>query len=68
MVVTPSVNYDGNGNVTGYNDSAAGAWTVNNDALHRLLNMSGTFGGVAYTAQEIYDSFGNRRVETVTAG
>jgi RHS repeat-associated protein len=30
--------------------------------------MSGTFGGVAYTAQETYDHFGNRNVETVTAG
>ena len=63
-----SVNYDGNGNVTAFNDSAAGAWTVTNDALHRLLNMSGTFGGVASTAQETYDHFGNRKVETVTAG
>ena len=63
-----SVNYDGNGNVTGYNDSAAGTWTVNNDAIHRLLNMSGTFGGVASTAHETYDHFGNRNVETVTAG
>jgi RHS repeat-associated protein len=67
-VYSYSVNYDGNGNVTGYNDSAAGAWTVNNDALHRLLNMSGTVGGVAYTAQETYDHFGNRNVEVVTAG
>src|ERR1700733_6509090 len=30
--------------------------------------MSGTVGGVAYTAQETYDHFGNRNVETVTAG
>ena len=30
--------------------------------------MSGTFGGVASTAQETYDHFGNRNVETVTAG
>jgi RHS repeat-associated protein len=63
-----SVNYDGNGNVTGYNDSAAGTWTVTNDALHRLLKMSGTLAGTAYTGQETYDHFGNRNVETVTAG
>ncbi len=63
-----SVNYDGNGNVTGYNDSVAGTWTVTNDALHRLFSMSGTLQGVAYQAQETYDSFGNRKVETVTAG
>ena len=30
--------------------------------------MSGTVGGVVYTAQETYDHFGNRNVETVTAG
>jgi hypothetical protein len=54
--------------VIGYNDSAAGTWAVTNDALHRLLNMSGTVGGVAYTGQETYDHFGNRNVETFTAG
>ena len=67
-VYTYSVNYDGNGNVTGYNDSAAGTWTTTNDALHRLLGVSGTVAGVAYTVQETYDHFGNRNVETVTSG
>jgi RHS repeat-associated protein len=63
-----SVSYDGNNNVTGYNDSVTGTWTVTNDALHRLSSMSGTVGGVATTAQEIYDNFGNRKVEYVSYG
>jgi RHS repeat-associated protein len=61
-----SVSYDGNNNVTGYNDSVTGTWTVTNDALHRLSSMAGTTGGVATTVQETYDHFGNRNVENVT--
>ena len=63
-----SVNYDGNSNVKGYNDSVNGSWTVTDDALHRLLSMSGTLGGVATTVQETYDHFGNRNGENVSYG
>jgi YD repeat-containing protein len=42
-----SVSYDGNGNVTAFNDSVAGNWTVKNDALHRLSSSTGTVNGVA---------------------
>ena len=65
---TYSVNYDGNGNVTGYNDSVGGAWAVTSDSLHRLSNLTGTVSGVSYVVQETYDHFGNRNVETVTSG
>ena len=63
-----SVNYDGNSNVNGYIDSVNGSWTVTNDALHRLLSMSGTLGGVATTFQEAYDHFGNHNGENVSYG
>jgi hypothetical protein len=63
-----SVRYDGNSNVTGYNDSAAGSWSVTNDALHRLLKSTGTLKGVASTFQDTYDHFGNRNVETFQSG
>ena len=63
-----SVNYDGNSNVKGYNDSVNGSFTVTDDALHRLLSMSGTLGGVATTVQETYDHFGNRNGENVSYG
>jgi RHS repeat-associated protein len=61
-----SVSYDGNGNVTGFNDSVAGDWTVKNDALHRLSSSTGTVNGVAASFQESYDPFGNRYVEYYT--
>ena len=67
-VYSYSVNYDGNGNVTGFNDSAAGTLDGYQRALHRLLNISGTISGTPYTGQETYDHFGNRNVELVTAG
>jgi RHS repeat-associated protein len=63
-----SLSYDGAGNVTGYNDSVAGTWTVTNDALHRLSKLTGTTNGVASTIQETYDHFGNRNVETFQYG
>ncbi len=37
-----SVSYDGNSNVTGYNDSVEGSWTATYDALHRLAKSTGT--------------------------
>jgi RHS repeat-associated protein len=61
-----SVSYDGNSNVTGYNDSVNGSWTITNDALHRLTKSTGTMNGVAATFQETYDHFGNRNVEYFT--
>jgi RHS repeat-associated protein len=61
-----SVSYDGNSNVTGYNDSVNGSWTITNDALHRLAKSTGTMNGVAATFQETYDHFGNRNVEYFT--
>jgi RHS repeat-associated protein len=63
-----TVQHDGAGNVTSYNDSVAGTWTVTNDALHRLSSMAGTLGGVAATVQQTYDHFGNRNVETISSG
>ena len=63
-----SVAYDANGNVTGANDNVAGTWTVTNDALHRLYQLTGTLNGAPYTIQEAIDHFGNREVETVTSG
>jgi RHS repeat-associated protein len=67
-VYSYSLGYDGNGNVTTYNDSVAGNWTVTNDALHRLIKATGTTNGVASTFQETYDHFGNRNVETFLYG
>ncbi len=64
---TYSVSYDGSGSVKAYNDSVNGDWTLTNDNLHRLSKMTVTLGGVAATAQETYDHFGNRNVEYVTS-
>jgi RHS repeat-associated protein len=61
-----SVGYDGAGNVTSYNDSVAGVWTVKNDALHRFSSSSGTYNGKASAFQATYDHFGNRNVEYFT--
>jgi RHS repeat-associated protein len=61
-----SLNYDGNGNVTGYKDSVAGTWTAGYDALHRWVKSTGTMNGVAATFQQTYDHFGNRNVEYFT--
>ena len=64
---TYSVSYDGSGSVKAYNDSVNGDWTLTNDNLHRLSKMTVTLGGVAATAQETYDHFGNRNVEYLTS-
>ena len=61
-----SVSYDGNSNVTGYNDSVEGSWMASYDAVHRLVKSTGTTNGVAATFQETYDHFGNRNVEYLT--
>jgi RHS repeat-associated protein len=61
-----SVSYDGNSNVTGYNDSVEGSWTASYDAVHRLVKSTGTMNGVAATFQQTYDHFGNRNVEYLT--
>ena len=61
-----SLNYDANGNVTGYKDSVAGTWTASYDALHRWVKSTGTMNGVAATFQQTYDHFGNRNVEYFT--
>ena len=61
-----SVSYDGNSNVTGYNDSVEGSWTASYDAVHRLVKSTGTTNGVAATFQQTYDHFGNRNVEYLT--
>jgi RHS repeat-associated protein len=61
------VSYDGAGSVKGFNDSVAGNWTVTNDNLHRMSKVTGALGGVAATATETYDHFGNRNVEYLTS-
>jgi RHS repeat-associated protein len=61
-----SVNYDGTGTVSSFNDSVAGTGTVTNDALHRLSSLTGMVSGGSATFKETYDHFGNRNVEYFT--
>ena len=58
--------YDGAGNVTGYNDSVMGKWSVGYDSLHRLSQGAITAGAYAGDVfNETYDHFGNRNQQTV---
>jgi RHS repeat protein len=56
--------YSGNGDVTSANDSVTGNWTYSYDAMNRLLTSSKSGQGFSY----VYDRFGNRWQQNVTAG
>jgi len=64
-----TVGYDGVGNVTSFNDSINGSWTMNPgtgyDALNRLISASSTTGNYAgLNMAWSYDVFGNRTSQT----
>jgi RHS repeat-associated protein len=65
-IYTLSVGYAPNGNVTGGNDSINGNWTYAYDDFNRLTTSNKNSGQQAFSY--VYDRFGNRWQQNVTAG
>ena len=59
-----SISYYPDGDVSSINDSVNGNWTYTYDALNRLATASKSGQGFSY----VYDRFGNRWQQNVTAG